>query len=113
MTDVFGNYVVQKFFEHGSDTQKQVFVSRAVCHVQALVKEMRGNIVALALQMYGCRVIQKALENVSLDLQVRLVHRLFTLAGRHGLGDEGQRVKVRQGSERQSCCPKMHRMCSR
>ncbi|KAH7986017.1 hypothetical protein HPB52_025257 [Rhipicephalus sanguineus] len=48
MTDVFGNYVIQKFFEFGSAEQKQ----------------------ALALKMYGCRVIQKALESISPDQQV-------------------------------------------
>ena len=53
MTDVFGNYVIQKFFEFGTERQK-IELSRA----------MQGSVVSLSLQMYGCRVIQKALENL-------------------------------------------------
>jgi hypothetical protein len=37
---------------------------------QALAKVIQGNVVSLALQMYGCRVIQKALEHISPELQV-------------------------------------------
>ncbi|XP_055984854.1 pumilio homolog 2 isoform X6 [Sorex fumeus] len=59
MTDVFGNYVIQKFFEFGSLDQKL-----------ALATRIRGHVLPLALQMYGCRVIQKALESVSSDQQV-------------------------------------------
>ncbi|KAM7079582.1 pumilio homolog 2 isoform 6-T8 [Molossus nigricans] len=59
MTDVFGNYVIQKFFEFGSLDQKL-----------ALATRIRGHVLPLALQMYGCRVIQKALESISSDQQV-------------------------------------------
>ncbi|XP_028653234.2 pumilio homolog 2-like isoform X7 [Erpetoichthys calabaricus] len=59
MTDVFGNYVIQKFFEFGSQDQKL-----------ALATRIRGHVLPLALQMYGCRVIQKALESISTDQQV-------------------------------------------
>ncbi|XP_066532480.1 pumilio homolog 2 isoform X4 [Hoplias malabaricus] len=59
MTDVFGNYVIQKFFEFGSTDQKL-----------ALATRIRGHVLPLALQMYGCRVIQKALESISSDQQV-------------------------------------------
>nr|XP_056712733.1 pumilio homolog 2 isoform X8 [Euleptes europaea] len=59
MTDVFGNYVIQKFFEFGSIDQKL-----------ALATRIRGHVLPLALQMYGCRVIQKALESISPDQQV-------------------------------------------
>ncbi|XP_066093985.1 pumilio homolog 2 isoform X8 [Saccopteryx bilineata] len=59
MTDVFGNYVIQKFFEFGSLDQKL-----------ALATRVRGHVLPLALQMYGCRVIQKALESISSDQQV-------------------------------------------
>lgn len=48
MMDVFGNYVIQKFFEHGDQTQKKV-----------LANKMRGRVKELSLQMYGCRVVQK------------------------------------------------------
>ena len=48
MTDVFGNYVIQKFFEHGNQQQKKVLAS-----------QMKGRILELSMQMYGCRVVQK------------------------------------------------------
>ena len=37
---------------------------------------MRGNVVSLATQMYGCRVIQKALETCTPDQQVELISEL-------------------------------------
>ena len=45
MTDVFGNYVVQKMFELGDQRQKA-----------GLAKKMEGHVLDLSLQMYGCRV---------------------------------------------------------
>uniref|UniRef100_A0AAZ1X5E0 PUM-HD domain-containing protein n=1 Tax=Oreochromis aureus TaxID=47969 RepID=A0AAZ1X5E0_OREAU len=38
----------------------------------ALATRIRGHVLPLALQMYGCRVIQKALESISSDQQVIL-----------------------------------------
>jgi len=64
-TDVFGNYVIQKFFEHGSNEQKRI-----------LAEQLVGEVLRLSLQMYGCRVIQKALESISVDQQVLLVGEL-------------------------------------
>jgi mRNA-binding protein PUF3 len=48
MQDVFGNYVIQKFFEHGDQTQKRIMASK-----------MKGHVLALSNQMYACRVVQK------------------------------------------------------
>jgi hypothetical protein len=48
MTDVFGNYVIQKFFEHGLPPQRRELAEKLFDHV-----------LPLSLQMYGCRVIQK------------------------------------------------------
>ena len=48
MTDVFGNYVIQKFFEHGNQAQKKL-----------LANQMRNHVLALSMQIYGCRVVQK------------------------------------------------------
>ena len=59
MTDVFGNYVIQKFFEFGSPDQKM-----------SLANRIKGHVLQLALQMYGCRVIQKALESIPETVQV-------------------------------------------
>lgn len=48
MTDVFGNYVIQKLFEHGNQVQKKV-----------LAESMKHHVHELSQQMYGCRVVQK------------------------------------------------------
>lgn len=62
MTDVFGNYVIQKLFEFGTPDQ-----------CETLAALLMGQAVPLALQMYGCRVIQKALEYVATPRLVALV----------------------------------------
>ena len=59
ITDVFGNYVIQKFFEFGTLDQKATLVER-----------LHGHVPALSLHTYGCRVIQKAIESVPPYLQV-------------------------------------------
>ncbi|GKE06272.1 pumilio homolog 2-like protein [Tanacetum coccineum] len=46
-TDVFVNYVIQKFFEHGMPPQRR-----------ELVGKLLGHVLTLSLSMYGCRVIQ-------------------------------------------------------
>ncbi|PAV23257.1 ARM repeat-containing [Pyrrhoderma noxium] len=63
--DVFGNYVVQKLFEHGTQIQKSV-----------LAGTMEGHILTLSLQMYGCRVVQKAVEYILPDQQAAFVKEL-------------------------------------
>jgi len=68
MMDVFGNYVIQKFFEFGTTEQKLTLAQR-----------VRGHVLALALHMYGCRVIQKALESIPADMQVG--HSVTLVAG--------------------------------
>ncbi|KAI4596581.1 mRNA binding protein puf3 [Pestalotiopsis sp. 9143b] len=64
--DVFGNYVIQKFFEHGSQVQKT-----------ALARVMQGSIPDLSINMYACRVVQKALEHVLVDQQAEIVAELL------------------------------------
>lgn len=66
MTDVFGNYVIQKFFEFGTPEQKV-----------ELVRRLRNHVLPLSLQMYGCRVIQKALETTDSESQVSVFCVLF------------------------------------
>ncbi|KAL5533325.1 PUF3 [Sanghuangporus sanghuang] len=60
--DVFGNYVVQKLFEHGTQIQKTILAST-----------MENHILALSLQMYGCRVVQKAIEFILPEQQAVFV----------------------------------------
>lgn len=45
MTDVFGNYVIQKMFDNGTEDQ-----------IRGLCKKMEGQVYELSMQMYGCRV---------------------------------------------------------
>lgn len=89
MVDVFGNYVIQKFFEvcredqapsSGVDARCNKFEGKSYRFVffqfgsldqkLALAERIRGHVLSLALQMYGCRVIQKALEFIPSDQQV-------------------------------------------
>lgn len=48
MRDVFGNYVIQKFFEYGDQVQKRILASK-----------MKGQVFTLSNEMYACRVVQK------------------------------------------------------
>ncbi|KAH9951939.1 ARM repeat-containing protein [Amylocystis lapponica] len=65
--DVFGNYVIQKLFEHGTQVQKTMLAST-----------MENHILPLSLQMYGCRVVQKAVEYVLPEQQSQFVKELDT-----------------------------------
>uniref|UniRef100_A0A914IH05 PUM-HD domain-containing protein n=1 Tax=Globodera rostochiensis TaxID=31243 RepID=A0A914IH05_GLORO len=60
MADEFGNHVIQKFFEYGTDDQKA-----------QLVDALRGHVLTLALQIYGCYVIQTALKSIIEELTPR------------------------------------------
>jgi pumilio RNA-binding family len=62
MTDVFGNYVLQKLFEFGTPEQ-----------CENLANLLTDQSVQLSMQMYGCRVVQKALEYVSTSRLITLV----------------------------------------
>jgi hypothetical protein len=62
VTDVFGNYVLQKLFEYGTPDQ---------CDTLAAL--LKGQAVQLSIQMYGCRVVQKALEYVNTPRLLELV----------------------------------------
>lgn len=48
MVDVFGNYVIQQLFQHGTMVQKKL-----------LAAKMKDNVVQLSLQLYGCRCVQE------------------------------------------------------
>jgi hypothetical protein len=65
MTDVFGNYVIQKLFEHGLPR-----------HRKMLACVLKGNVLSLTLQTYGCRVIQKALEVIDEEDQTMVAGEL-------------------------------------
>ncbi|KAJ7172428.1 armadillo-type protein [Mycena filopes] len=63
--DVFGNYVIQKLFEHGSQMQKTL-----------IANTMEGHLVYLSKNLYGCRVVQKAIECILPDHQASFVREL-------------------------------------
>jgi len=65
MKDVFGNYVIQKLFEYSTPLQRDL-----LCDV------MEGNILSLSLDMYGCRVVQKAIDCGSIQQQAAIVGEL-------------------------------------
>ena len=51
--DVFGNYVVQKLLDFGTES------------IRMQIRDtMAGEMLQMSLQMYGCRVVQKALETL-------------------------------------------------
>jgi pumilio RNA-binding family len=45
-------------------------------NLKSPVFQVRGHVLPLALQMYGCRVIQKALESISPEQQQEIVREL-------------------------------------
>jgi len=49
--DPFANYVIQKFFEYGTLSQRR-----------GLAAELRGSVLELSFHMFGCWVMQRALE---------------------------------------------------
>jgi hypothetical protein len=74
-TDVFGNYVVQKAFEYGNASQVLVRILSMnepllMCPLQSLSSSLKDHILQLSLQMYGCRVVQKAIEALPADFRV-------------------------------------------
>lgn len=103
MKDVFGNYVVQKFFDHGTQHQKTV-----------LAEQMKGQMLALSLQTYGCRVVQKVPSFCSGVWAVLADGRIGARARSRrstGVSDQGPRLPragMCPGSERQPRDPKSH-----
>jgi hypothetical protein len=50
MKDVFGNYVIQKFFDYRTPEQRKKIADQLV-----------GHVLSLSIHMYGCRVVQKVI----------------------------------------------------
>jgi len=57
--DVFGNFVVQKLMETGTDEQ-----------IGAMAEQMKGHMLDLSQHKYGCRVVQKVIQVLPPDLKV-------------------------------------------
>ncbi|KAK4214545.1 Pumilio-like protein 2 [Rhypophila decipiens] len=63
--DVFGNYVVQKLFEHGTQAHKRM-----------LADKMWGQVVSMSMNPFACRVVQEALEHILTDQVARVAKEL-------------------------------------
>lgn len=67
MQDLFGNYVIQNFLQHGSNEQRVL-----VC------ASLRGQMMRMSLQAHGCRVVQRALDVLSVETRNELVAELLS-----------------------------------
>lgn len=78
-TDVFGNYVLQKLFEIVPKVEREMESLPEVqeAHMlERLTAKVRGNLKRLSKHMYGCRVMQKAIEFVKPADRDALAHEI-------------------------------------
>lgn len=66
MINRFGNFLVQRCFEHGAPDQ-----------ILGIAKSIRGNTLALSMDPFGCHVIQKAFDTVPESFKAVMVHELL------------------------------------
>lgn len=66
MINRFGNFLVQRCFEHG--TQEQI---------AAIANTIRGNTLTLSMDAFGCHVVQKAFDVVPEEYKAMMVHELL------------------------------------
>ena len=63
MVNRFGNFLVQRCFEHGTPEQ-----------VVAIANAIRGNTLNLSMDAFGCHVVQKAFDSVPEEYKAIMVH---------------------------------------
>ncbi|KAL2311797.1 RNA-binding protein Mcp2 [Schizosaccharomyces pombe] len=66
MLNRFGNFLVQRCFEHGTAPQ-----------IRQMGSAMLGNMLKLATDPFGCHVVQKAIDNVTEDIKLAMMDELF------------------------------------
>lgn len=66
MINRFGNFLVQRCFEHGTPEQ-----------VIAIANAIRGNTLNLSMDAFGCHVVQKAFDAVPEEYKAIMVHELL------------------------------------
>ena len=66
MVNRFGNFLIQRCFEHGTPEQ-----------VVAIANAIRGNTLNLSMDAFGCHVVQKAFDCVSEEHKAIMVHELL------------------------------------
>ncbi|KAJ1569158.1 Pumilio 2, partial [Nowakowskiella sp. JEL0078] len=81
--DQHGSRFIQQKLESANGDDKQLVFDEIIPNTlqlmtdkHLLAKQMEGHVLSLSLQMYGCRVVQKALEHVLTDQQAALIHEL-------------------------------------
>ncbi|KAJ1856916.1 hypothetical protein LPJ73_002115, partial [Coemansia sp. RSA 2703] len=62
MTDPFGNYLCQKLFEYCNETQRT-----------QIIRDVAPNLVTISLNMHGTRAVQKMIESLSNQEQIKYV----------------------------------------
>ncbi|AIN97319.1 pumilio protein 2, putative [Leishmania panamensis] len=66
-TDVFGNYVLQKMFDVVPKVENDLSALQEIREARLLdrlTEKVRGHLLEYSVQTYGCRVMQKAVENM-------------------------------------------------
>lgn len=66
MVNRFGNFLVQRCFEHGTPEQ-----------VIKIAEAIRGNTLNLSMDAFGCHVVQKAFDSVPENYKAIMVHELL------------------------------------
>ncbi|EPX71857.1 RNA-binding protein Mcp2 [Schizosaccharomyces octosporus yFS286] len=66
MLNRFGNFLIQRCFEHGTPHQIRVIGSTIM-----------GNMYKLATDPFGCHVVQKAFDNIDEDIKYSMMEELF------------------------------------
>lgn len=66
MVNRFGNFLVQRCFEHGTPEQ-----------VIKIAEAIRGNTLSLSMDPFGCHVVQKAFDSVPENYKAIMVHELL------------------------------------
>jgi Pumilio-family RNA binding repeat len=67
MTNRFGNFLVQRVLEHGTPEQ-----------ILQVASTIRGRVVPLSMDAFGCHVIQKAFDTVPEDFKIVMVRELLS-----------------------------------
>ncbi len=66
MVNRFGNFLVQRCFEHGTPEQ-----------IVNIAQAIRGNTLNLSMDAFGCHVVQKAFDSVPEEYKAIMVHELL------------------------------------
>jgi hypothetical protein len=66
MINRFGNFLIQRCFEHGTAEQ-----------IVGIAQAIRGNTLALSMDAFGCHVVQKAFDYVPEEYKATMVHELL------------------------------------